>query len=285
MCAFEALAEKHSSVIVLRLTGVGRNDVHTQALADFLGLKCFMLKAPVRGGGARMIASMWALRSLLFRQYDEIYLGSYFSRFIRLVARFFRGEKFFLDDGVATLLSLKEMEKRGESHSIFTFFDITPLRNQTYVRHSFENLRRRFDIAEGGDCYFIGQPLPQKGLVGMDEYLNLVTKAADACDSVLYYIPHRVETDELVEQVATLDRVSVMRMETAIEVELLRKGRSPRAIYASYSTALLTLSTLFPRATVVSLIPGSLTDCDDVPHIKEIQDAFRSFGRISLVRC
>lgn len=280
LCAYEAMDGSGDSCVVLRLTGVGRNDLQTRELASRLGMRCTLISAPV-GKPFMLLRGLWHLRKVLMRRYGAIYLGSYFSGFIRTVGRLVRGPLVLLDDGMATLLAQTEMRRKGEAYALFTFIDVVPIPGQKCERHDFSKTREEFgglDRLLQGRC-FIGQPLVRNGLLDEREYLSLVVRASDGADR-LSYIAHRAEPEVLLERIAELPGVTVIKHDLLVELVMLSERVVPRIVYSCCSTSLLTLAALFPAMETIALIPDSLRGHPKLPHLDDIVVALQGSSKV-----
>lgn len=284
LCAFEAIGGDVSSRIVLRRTGVGNNDEQCAELAQRLDMRCLVVDAPVRSPLA-MILALLSMRRLILRRHGAVYLGSYYSRFIRMVGRFLRGEKFFLDDGTTTITLQEEMQGRSSPPSLFTFFRVDALPGQRCERHSFSRVREIFSIKGSKGAYFIGQPFVELGLMDAEDYVRIVSAAKAMAGQYLLYVPHRVEAEEHLSALSDALGIDLFRPRMSIEMDFLAGGLGPESIFSCYSTALFTLSALFPDARCVALLPSSLSREKQSAELRSIVDAMRSTGRIDVVPC
>lgn len=281
LCAYEAL--EGNGWVILRLTGVGRNDRQTLSLAEELGMRYKAVNAPPRKPLA-MLFAIWAMRRLLFRKYQAVYLGSYFSRFIRSIAVFLRGPVFILDDGVATLLAQTSMQYSSKRSSIFTFLPVRPLSGQTCIKHSFERLRERFQASERKclGAYFIGQPLVEKGMVDESSYLALLQCCLKEAGGKMEYIAHRAESEVILKKVGTFPGLTVRMIDFPVELYFLTKVPPPELVYSCISTALFSLSMILPNSRIEARPLNSLNGNPKAPHVGDILQAMKESERISV---
>lgn len=282
LCAYEALGNSKGNHIILRLTGVGKNDQQTQNLAKQLKLRCFVINAPV-GQLPVLFMALWRSRSLLCQRYHAVYLGSYFSRFIRVIGQFARGPIFLLDDGMATILAQKKMACKKKPYSLFTFFDVVPLESQIRIRHSFRRVRSAFTISENSGSYFIGQPLVEEGLMSLLQYEDIVSQALNDCGGMLTYVVHRAESDLRVDKIKNIFGISVLYPNSNIELEFLLNSQAPKKIYSCCSTALITLKILFPESMVISYIPITLMENTTQTHLMDIVSTIQTLGEVRFI--
>ena len=281
LCAYEALEDNRGDYIILRLTGAVRNDKQILTLARELNLCCITVKVPPRKPLA-MLRAVWTLRHLLLRNYEVVYLGSYFSRFIRSIALFFRGPVFILDDGVATLLAQTKMQNSRKYNSIYTFLPVNPLPGQTCVRHSFKRLAARFRSPKKTclGTYFIGQPLVEKGLISEILYHSLLRDCVKTADGAMIYLAHRAESDYSLKKIGGIPGIVVQQVDLPVELYFLMEVPPPKVIFSCISTALFSLSLLLPDSRIEAKPLRSLYNNSRVPHAVEIISAMKASARI-----
>lgn len=281
LCAYEALEDNRNAYTILRLTGAARNDKQVLTLARQLNLRCITVKVPPRQPWA-MLRAIWTLRHLLLRNYEVVYLGSYFSRFIRSIALLFRGPVFILDDGVATLLAQTKIQNSRQFDSIYTFLPVKPLQGQTCIRHSFERLAARFrspDTACIG-TYFIGQPLVENGLVNENRYHSLIRDCVKESNDTIIYIAHRAESEYYLKKLGDIPGIAVQYVDVPVELYFLMEVPPPKIVYSSISTALFSLSLLLPDSKIEAKPLSDLYNNVRVPHALEIIKAMKESNRI-----
>ncbi|WMN61180.1 hypothetical protein NI389_07285 [Pseudoalteromonas xiamenensis] len=110
MCAYEAIMGKHKDnyVLVLRESGAGNNDEQMTRVAQLLQLEYIKCKVHIDSVFRDTLKELFTLTRLLCVKYQELYLGSYFSRWQMMLRRVIRFNKLnLMDDGVATFLAQK----------------------------------------------------------------------------------------------------------------------------------------------------------------------------------
>ncbi|ENX40932.1 polysialyltransferase family glycosyltransferase [Acinetobacter courvalinii] len=249
LCAYEAIHVNRNAPyqLLIRQTGRGLNDKHLINCANKLGLnyKIFVLHTESIYVG--LLRNLFLLSSLYFKYYEKVYFGSFYSSALNFISYFIRRrELIYLDDGAATLRAQLEMSmKEKKVCNWFTFFNIEPLRGQNVIKHNFEKIKEKNKKYINKGKYFIGQPVSAMKGFSLEDYMRCVREIASRCESneFLYYIPHRVENLDLINNIPN---IKVVKPTVPIEIYFLEnKGSIPKEIYSCYSTALITLPVLF----------------------------------------
>ncbi|WMN61179.1 hypothetical protein NI389_07280 [Pseudoalteromonas xiamenensis] len=173
------------------------------------------------------------------------------------------------------------MASSGNVHDLFTYFDVDNLNSQEIQTHSFEHLRALYQLnGPTGETIFVGQILVEMDFLSLGNYKKLVAKVAKQCDT-LVYIPHRSEKQTTVDEIATIENVTILRSDCSIEVYLLEKRIYPTYIYSCISSALFTLSKIFLESKITSILPSDLAE-EKVEHFNEIVVALRKVKNIEV---
>lgn len=104
---------------------------------------------------------------------------------------------------------------------------------------------------------FIGQgSVDEPGRISVNEYLDLIRTAIMPNHSEpLLYIPHRTEAPHVTEQVKSLKGIEYHSPNFPIEIELMKSNVIPQTIIGLSSTALYTLSKIYPHADIQLIEP------------------------------
>lgn len=104
---------------------------------------------------------------------------------------------------------------------------------------------------------FIGQgSVDEPGRISVNEYLDLIRTAIMPNHSEpLLYIPHRTEAPHVTEQVKSLKGIKYHSPNFPIEIELMKSNVIPQTIIGLSSTALYTLSKIYPHADIQLIEP------------------------------
>jgi hypothetical protein len=137
-----------------------------------------------------------------------------------------------------------------EIFSIYEFPDCS-----TRYRNNTMSLLRN-EINKGSDGFrpfsiFIGQAcIDQKGHIHSSEYIGLLEKYADLASETVLYLPHRTETEAVSKKISAISNLRFHHSSYPIEIELYMKKITPVELMGISSTALSTLSKLYPEAKV-----------------------------------
>lgn len=265
LCAHEAIQQFDDAdyLLLVRLTGRGNNDLHLLNCAKFLQLRFDVFLLRPDHFAIDFLKNAWLWLKLLTKSFEHVFFGSVYSNALNVIKRILRFKTlFYLDDGAATLRAQTEM-RHGQMGQVnwFTFFKLEPIADQLVQEHTFEKLREYKRLNELKHRYFIGQPV--EGMIGFteDDYLTCVRHIASLCTQLdpLIYIPHRVESANLLQKVSEIAHVKVIHLDSTIEMYFVADClTAPLAVYSCYSTALVTLKTLFPKTLVYSIRKGSV---------------------------
>src|SRR5690554_1849107 len=285
LCAYEGLMEKgrEDSIVYLRLSGRGNNDEQLVNVAKALDVDYeeVFFKA---GFSVLNLRILFFMIRFCFVRYDYFFIRSYFSKFLRVIGFLVRAENvFYLDDGMATLMAQKEMERTGVVGNIFTFFDLPAIEGQTIERNNFSWLRKRFSYNRMEGLYFLGQPLVDYGYVTLESYCQCIMEAIKrSAPDRLFYIPHRHESDDVVSYIEGFLGVTVLRLTEPVELYLLKKKVAPRTIFSFSSTALITVNKIFPESKSVSF-NTTYANYPHQGHLESIYAFFVGSGEVEVV--
>lgn len=248
LCAYEAI--KHNNLpyrLLIRLTRRGGNDQHLLRCLDILDLEYDLFTLRPKFLYLDIFFNIFLFLNLFFTSYNTIYLGSFYSQFLRKIKIFLRSKDFiYLDDGAATLRAQSEiLNSKSEKVNWFTFFDLKKISGQIVTKHSFNNIRRKVSKKNMYGKFFIGQPIDAMVGVSKEQYRNAVSEIANKCSekNMLTYIPHRVED---VENLRNIKNIKIVHLDMPIELFFLLESENiPEEVFAFYSSALITIKCLF----------------------------------------
>jgi len=281
LCAYEVISRyRLNYVLVLRMTGVGRNDEQLLQTASALGVSCVPIVARVHRLAADMLWAGPKLLPLLMRRYQHLFLGSYFSRFLRMLRRGVQARHtWILDDGLATLEAQADMAKSGRIQDLATCLELPELPGQTILHHKLESIVGLNPIEYTDRSLFIGQPFVELDMMRARDYEDILAFSRETSKSRLTYIPHRAESAE---RIAGLQRAFDMDIHyppTCIELDLVRNGEVPRQTFSVMSTAAFTIARMFP-GTTVTIFPAPLEGVD--PQQRETVDYARTISNMRI---
>ena len=280
LCAYElinTLGGKYC--LILRFSEVGRNDSQMVFSAKKLNLKYRIILIRTHHAYSDFLFGIFRLIDVFFNKYEIIFLGSYFSKFIKMFGLLiWSNKKYLLDDGVATLLAQKRMSANGHIIDLATFFDIPLLASQSKIKHSFEAIRKKFTLSDPKGNYFIGQDLVEKDYLTLDKYIDLIKIIITQHKGTLFYYPHRAESDKTISAISKLSGVNLIYQEACIEIEFLSNKIYPKNIFTCISTAIITLSAIYPKANILTIIPKDFKTSD--PHFHDILDYLKTLNNV-----
>lgn len=285
LCGYEAIkTNKGNYKLYIRLTNVGRNDSQLLAMSTFLGLKYTVIKAGVDSKISMTVALLkFVFYDLNIKKYDRLYLGSYFSNYQYVLSNFIRKDHlYYLDDGMATLLAGKIIKNEA---NFFTFFNLSEKKGIYLERHSFEYLQKMQSTADKSyRCYFIGQPFIDKNMIEFEEYIGFIEKSIEEVgDKQLYYIPHRVERADTLEKISNLsDKIEIIETEECVELFFIKSTFKPEMILTCCSTAVYSLSLIFPHSKMVSFMPKD-ERITSLEHWDEVENLIAQIKKIKVV--
>lgn len=276
LCAYEAIQKYESKkyILLLRQTGRGLNDLHLKNCVIKLDLEYqeFILRTEY--------IKFDFLRSIFFwicifcRKYEIVYLGSFYSSALRLIKKGLRADNFFyMDDGAATLRAQSEIRKNIHLKvNWFTFFNLHPVSNQEIHHHNFQKLKEVFSKEEKLGSYFIGQPI--EFMMGFEkkDYIRCVRSIAQnfSATEPLKYIPHRIENIKYIENI---ENIEIKILDLPIELYFLSSNVAiPKVLYSCYSTALISLKSIFPEVDVVYI-----KNNNNIQKIEQLETVYQYF--------
>ncbi|EJL6400285.1 glycosyltransferase 52 family protein [Vibrio navarrensis] len=175
----------------------------------------------------------------------------------------------FIQDIQLRLQGIKPIGHLGffENTEIFSIFDF-PDCVTSYRENKLTTLQCQVSLhaeQKSESFIFIGQgSIDEKGRISLHEYLKLITLASQKSSTPLIYIPHRTEASHVSENVKKIANLTYHQSQFPIELELVKQGIKPSCIIGLSSTALYTLSKIYPDATIrlISQSPTSTATRD-----------------------
>ncbi|WP_434357268.1 hypothetical protein NF212_15795 [Parasalinivibrio latis] len=159
-----------------------------------------------------------------------------------------------------------------ENTEIFSIFRF-PECNIKYRENTLTHLRNSIDIcSESFKSYsiFIGQgSIDEKDRISLSEYLLILKKAISNAKYPLLYIPHRTEASHVSDEIKKLHNLVYHKPTFPIEIELFKSKITPVEIIGLSSTALYTLSIIYPNSIISTL---EIINPFQTPRDKRISD-------------
>lgn len=151
------------------------------------------------------------------------------------------------------LLNLKPPRDIYPSNNlkIFTLFEISDERVIKNGLSSFSGKENNLSIENKDFIVFIGQARTNEAGMRVNDYTTLISKVTK--NRKTYYFPHRNEDPSLEKYISRLKHVTYCHNSLPIEAELITKKITPQEIYGIGSTALVTLSHIFPKSKIYNI--------------------------------
>lgn len=186
---------------------------------------------------------------------------------------------FLLDDGVLTIFiyensiktnkinqyNFKEIRflifglkiKIKDKINLFTYFDLESVNGVEVVKNELNFLKSTYleGATKNSDAiYFLGHPSSK--YIDDDSYFNSLLSLIEKFDKKIIYIPHRGEKQEMKEIISSIDNplFNVNDINMPVELYFLKNKIYPSHIISYYSTALITLNTIYKECKI-SFIP------------------------------
>lgn len=137
----------------------------------------------------------------------------------------------------------------------FTIFNFKPKNGGSFMNHSLSKFKDLIGYdgkySENGNIYFIGTNLINAGVIKKREYYFSALKEILSFyeKKEIVYIPHRKESKQDLLEVEKLG-FTILHLNQIVEVAFLEKNIYPTTIASFFSTALYSLSNLFPKSNV-----------------------------------
>jgi hypothetical protein len=214
---------------------------------------------------------------------------------------------FLLDDGVLTIsiyenqikpnkinkYDFKELRflffglniKIKDKINLFTCFDLKPFNGIEIVKNELNFLKETYlQNAKNNyeNIYFLGHPL-NEALVKSDVYISNILSLIEKFNKKIIYIPHRGETKEMKNILSSIDSplFNIIDINMPVELYFLENKIYPMHVIAYYSTALITLSTIYKKCEISFIsIPNGTSIDKDLINIYKIfnQEGFQELN-------
>lgn len=256
--AYEAI--KHFNIIdftlYIRFSCVETNDSQIKKLINILDIKKENIRSvyikPNNKGMSDLLSIILVLfkLSLFNRIYNQLYIGNYESKFIKIVTMLYKRERFFLlDDGNKSIRIQSEF-KSSTYVDMFTMFDLKPIGNQIVIKNNYKYTKELIsnNTSDSKTVLFIGSGMSEIEIVSQEYYLQLMSLISDYYKSSslnMLYIPHRAECVDKLDKIRLIDNIDVFPIDYPIELFGVCEGIMPVRISSFCSTAILTLRAIY----------------------------------------
>lgn len=215
-------------------------------------------------------------------KYDRCFIGDYFLPYFRLLASFLlkpSGELYYLDDGASTITATNSKHPlllspwriqvqylfplllsffKGHHCRFYSIFD-----TKDGIKNELSAIRQRYTLNDDNPrgIYIIGTTY--KGFNEPQTFFplleNSIKKFYDP-NQEMFYTPHRAAVDdEKIQSICKKNNIKYIVGNYCVEVDYIKQQYNPKVILGFGSTALFTLSKIYPKATVISITyPSSM---------------------------
>ncbi|GAQ14819.1 hypothetical protein MODO_2511 [Myroides odoratimimus] len=167
----------------------------------------------------------------------------------------------------------------------FTIFDLKGdnviSNNLDYVRNHINKKSTYLSNNDDFSLYFIGSNIVKANVILNGKcYVELLDKYFTHLSSreqklKIYYLPHRFENVDQLEEIINKFNITIIEHETIIEIYMLKNGITPSKIASFYSTALYSLKAIFTSADVEFLrIPKEKLNDSFKEKVSLVQDLY-----------
>ena len=125
ICAYESILENKEKNydFYIRLTGRGKNDLHTICCAEFFNIRYKTFKFSPNSLKLDFILNIGLWVKFIFLKRDAVYFGSIFSKTLNFIKNIIKyNEIVYLDDGAATLKAYDLMFKKDFKENLDNIF-------------------------------------------------------------------------------------------------------------------------------------------------------------------
>lgn len=249
---------------------------------------------------------------------ERLFLGIYYRKLPRHLANIVTArEVVLLDDGAGTIVNNEQRRRRAfdparqpwhryiqdaltalfygydlraiEHVTFFTTFDIAVADYDRKVSHSYPYLRSRAKAQPNTEAaYFLGQPLPEYGMVADAPYMDSL-REINACfgGREVVYVAHRDEEACKLERVRAALGWRVEAFDLPIEYQLCFQGPLPSAIGGFFTSALETCHVIFGEQidlTSFRIAERHLPKSYRAAHTRSVYDYYENERGMKVVR-
>lgn len=274
--AIYAFPTEHNDLYI-RYSDSGKNDSQLKDLLKKIDLpknvsvNSFFVNAEKRTPVDALKMAFYYLKlKLEVKHYENVFIGNYDSRFIKLVVPFSR-KIIILDDGLKTI-STQNNFTPNNYFDWFTIFDLKPITTQKIYRNKLKNLQSliKQQKPKRKSVLFIGSKLSEEKIISEDYNLEIVSKIAkEYGDTPIKYVSHRAESKEKLARIEKIKNLEVVQLDYPLELLPIYGDFEPSLIISFFSTALITLSKIYKVKTI-----GYKFDYSSSKHKNNIQRSY-----------
>lgn len=171
-----------------------------------------------------------------------------------------------LDDGVATVELARTLRDRRRERglnawasrllrlqtdypaegTLFTTYDVELPAGWTRRENTYAVLREKMSATQLRDeALFVGGPFVRVGWLTLDAYVELVRRSTALARAPVTYVPHRHESQEIVDAIVARVTPRIWRPQGALEPAMIREQRIPKEVIGFVSSVLPNVHNLF----------------------------------------
>lgn len=249
-CAIKYAKEsaKLIDLLIVRKNGVHANDSNIeQMLIDAsIYIKDIVSFKAKSNNKYELLVS--ALKIFIMKFYkiilaEDILIGDYRSKWMKFFANLSRGERYFLDDGSATIPYYYDMLSKGLKVNIITSFSLVSKSNCKVYRLSKSKIHNEQLLAKS--IAIVGAPVVEKNFLEKDIYMSFLNEVKSKFPLYeVHYFPHRYEDEKNVKLYSDFFSFFICHIDEPIE-EFYKKNKAPKTLVGLYSTALININEQF----------------------------------------
>lgn len=271
--AIETLDLKNNILLILdRKHETNSNQIQeVLKVIDFSWDKIYHIKKTKKSSFLEYISLIKKIKKLNF---ENIFIGDVDSISNVIISNLKHQNVFLVDDGTSTLKRHEEfVEERRLSFkdkirllrfnlfglrsfkqykiNFFSFFDLQQKKDEIIIKNEFKHLKKRFQLQNNysDNVYILGQPLYNKEISEIDYIEGLKKIIAHYNGKSIIYLKHRYENiTQNIQNLFDDNNVVIVINEYPIELDFLIKKQYPSYITGFFSTAIYTLSRMFPES-------------------------------------
>ena len=273
------------SYLIMRYDGNATNNAQMDRVFELSQWDTVVRLEPNVGNRYLLLNVLVELKRLMMsgRKFDRIFVGCYGSGYQRFfLPNLDKKEIFLLDDGTRTLdlqfdcLSVSNpyefpeglmnkvrkrvlqmagfATKQRDMVHLFTCFDVESHPGQTVIKNDFSFLRglaKGSFVPDDGTVYFLGGTYVEDAYLSADYYCRTIKEIAEYYKGKNFiYIAHRRESRENLAVLEGIEGVRILRFTYPAELEFILEKGEPAHVASFCSTALYTISVIFPDCDV-----------------------------------
>ena len=267
----------HNSVLVMLFN---KSHINTKQMKDVMGFSTWdevVEYAPNRKNSA-LLEQVKLIKKLKKDNYNYMFSGDFGTINQVLIANLGAEKIYLIDDGTATIFiheKLNQNRKVKTSKKLkllrynlfglksrirnrinfFTCFNLKQIANEEITINKYEYIQSHYlkTLQKDKKTYLLGQNLTEANYMDDSTYVSYVKNIIQRYEGEIIYMPHRSEI--ISEELKALcnNKFKLQENNGPIELMFLQKGDYPFRIISFFSSALFTLSRIFPDTSIEAI--------------------------------